>query len=147
MAVQLLLDAATIAGSPSSNVLERQCMGRSILLLAVEDPSSFFKDKDSGQLLNEGTKLAERVGCRFMTISPSMTQSAQSLMYTEFFTQLMHNQSLPSLPYTVCTSHSSFATRRLVNLLSRLKGLTITQRRRKESKINSLLGEQLICSK
>ncbi|KAI6175894.1 RhoGAP domain containing protein [Aphelenchoides bicaudatus] len=111
IAVQLLLDAATVVGS--SNVLERQCMSQSILLLAVEDPSNFFTDKDSSHLLNEGARLAERVGCRFMAISQSMTHSAQYQMYSEFYVQLMQNQPLPNLPYTVCApNQSSFATKR-----------------------------------
>lgn len=43
--IQLLLDAAAIAGPPSSNILERQIMAKSILLIAVDDPSCYFRDK------------------------------------------------------------------------------------------------------
>lgn len=124
LAVRLLLDAATVAGSSSSNVLERQCMGQSILLLAVEDPSNFFTDKESSQLLSEGARLAERVGCRFMAISQSMTHAAQFQLYLEFFAQLLHNQPLPNVPYTVCAHNSNFATKRLVPCNSRTKFLT-----------------------
>lgn len=114
-AVQLLLEAATLAGPASSNILERQCMARSILLLAVQDPSNFFTDKDSSQLLSEGAQLAERIGCKFMAISPSMSHGAQFQLYTEFFGQLLHNQPLPNLPYTVCAQNpSNFTIKRLV---------------------------------
>jgi hypothetical protein len=119
-AVQLLLEAATVAGPPSSNILERQCMGRSILLLAVEDPSNYFKNEDSNQLLREGAQLAEKTGCRFMALGPSMPHGAQFQLYSEFFGQLLHNQPLPNLPYTVCApNQSSFAIKRSVLLRGR----------------------------
>jgi hypothetical protein len=57
--------------------------------------------------------LAEKIGCKFMAISPSMPRSAQFQLYAEFFAQLLHNQPMPELPYTVkAPNASSFASKR-----------------------------------
>ncbi|KAI6214092.1 PG2 pseudoGTPase domain-containing protein [Aphelenchoides besseyi] len=113
-ALNLLLDAATVAGPQSSSVLERQAMARSILLVAVEDPSHFFTSPESSHFLSEGSKLAERIGCRFVAISPSMPIGAQYEYYTNYFASLLHNQQQPNSPYTVCSQNSStvFASKR-----------------------------------
>ncbi|KAI6187133.1 PG2 pseudoGTPase domain-containing protein [Aphelenchoides besseyi] len=113
-ALNLLLDAATVAGPQSSSVLERQAMARSILLVAVEDPSHFFTSPESSHFLSEGSKLAERIGCRFVAISPSMPIGAQYEYYTNYFASLLHNQQQPNAPYTVCSQNSStvFASKR-----------------------------------
>ncbi|KAI6218706.1 hypothetical protein M3Y99_01692300 [Aphelenchoides fujianensis] len=104
-ALNLLLDAATVAGPASSSVLERQAMARSILLVAFEDPAQFFSENDSNHLLSEAAKMAERVGCKFVAVSSSMPQTAQFNFYTDWFGSLLHNLPQPNESYTVCSQN------------------------------------------
>uniref|UniRef100_A0A1I7RHI4 Rho-GAP domain-containing protein n=1 Tax=Bursaphelenchus xylophilus TaxID=6326 RepID=A0A1I7RHI4_BURXY len=105
--VQLLLDAASFSIPSPSNILERQNMARSIMLIAVDEPSSYFKDKDSSHLLTEGAQLAEKIGCKFMAISSSMPRTAQFQFYNTFFSQIMHLPPFPDITYTVCSQNPS----------------------------------------
>ncbi|CAD5218767.1 unnamed protein product [Bursaphelenchus okinawaensis] len=111
--IQLLLDASAYSVPSPSNLLERQNMARSIMLIAVDEPSSYFKDKDSSHLLAEGARLAEKIGCKFMVISSSMPQTAQFQFYNDYFSQLIRLPALPDATYTVCSQNPAlFVTKR-----------------------------------
>uniref|UniRef100_A0A914C2G3 Uncharacterized protein n=1 Tax=Acrobeloides nanus TaxID=290746 RepID=A0A914C2G3_9BILA len=74
-----------------------QAIGGSILLIAVDEPTTYFRDKDASKLLTKGSQLAEELGCKFATISPTSTNSSQIQTFIDFFELLYKNDPLPIL--------------------------------------------------
>ena len=93
MAARMLLEAA------GPNVEDKLTVGKSILLLAIDDPTNYFQNKNSRMLLTLGNKLAEEIGASFATLSPTLTGNSQMELFVKYFEQVFNNDPLPECYY------------------------------------------------
>lgn len=94
-AARLLVDAM------GDGVEERRTMGRSILLVAVNEASAFFTNNEVNKLLTKGSELAKEIGCEFTMVSPSRNHSSQVQTYLDFFQKIYRNPLLPADYYSI----------------------------------------------
>uniref|UniRef100_A0AC35EXH3 PG2 pseudoGTPase domain-containing protein n=1 Tax=Panagrolaimus sp. PS1159 TaxID=55785 RepID=A0AC35EXH3_9BILA len=93
MAARMLVAAA------GPNIDDQQIVGKSILILAVDDPGNYFSNKNSRLLLTLGNKLAEEIGASFATLSPTTGGVSQMELFVNFFELIFTNDALPDAYY------------------------------------------------
>ena len=47
-----------------------------VLMMAVGEVAEFFSDKATNALITEGNEIADKIGARFVTVSPAMEQQS-----------------------------------------------------------------------
>jgi GTPase SAR1 family protein len=93
MAARMLVSAA------GPNIDDQQTIGKSILILAVDDPGNYFSNKNSRLLLTLGNKLAEEIGASFATLSPNSGGVSQMELFVNYFELIFTNDALPESYY------------------------------------------------
>uniref|UniRef100_A0A914YYK5 PG2 pseudoGTPase domain-containing protein n=1 Tax=Panagrolaimus superbus TaxID=310955 RepID=A0A914YYK5_9BILA len=93
MAARMLVAAA------GPNPDDQQIVGKSILILAVDDPGNYFSNKNSRLLLTLGNKLADEIGASFATLSPNSGGISQMELFVNFFELIFTNDALPDAYY------------------------------------------------
>uniref|UniRef100_A0A7E5A0H6 Rho GTPase-activating protein n=1 Tax=Panagrellus redivivus TaxID=6233 RepID=A0A7E5A0H6_PANRE len=93
MAARMLVEAA------GTNPDDRLAVGKSIFILAVDDPSNYFNNKNSQYLLTLGNKLAEEIGATFSTLSPNTSGPSQAQLFADFFELIFNNDAMPESFY------------------------------------------------